>query len=317
MTIEIPAPGVNPNGYFCSQCKTPDDQPKKIPTNTIHGHLDWLTRDPVGSERLWEHKALSFFQCQRYEKAEELPLDHLYQTCLYSHGLQLLQPELKDASLLIKNKNSAQYLEYELTYDIEAKQAHIHRLIISNGDMPATIKKIKEVDAILIDPVGKCIEKFLEVEPYRKNPELELPARPYPYGTDFPCNYCLWGKKCWEGYEDELPRLEENVYADQEASDMVRYERELAVEESDVIKKRKEVRDKIKVWLMNHKAKSGIAGEYGIALQIIPRKGYTVESTTYEKLTVKKLEPEVLERHQKVFLKKKEQEKSGELKEGI
>ena len=192
MAVEIPAPGINLSGFYCSICAKP------VEPELIHGHIDGLLTDPIQRDALLEHKALNRFGCQRIESGV-VPMDYFTQACLYSAGLQRVQPALTTILLLIKNKDTAQYLEYEMTYREATDQLIVHRLIISYGDLPA---QTRDMELVIESPVAKALEKFRLVE--ESSARHELPSRPFPLNTTFPCGYCPFEGPCWASYEEEF-----------------------------------------------------------------------------------------------------------------
>jgi len=178
MPVDLPAPGVNKSGHFCRSCK------KDIPPETIHGHIDWIATDPLMNDWLVEHKALSMFGSQRCEK--EFPMDYLTQASIYSASLQRIQPDLHRVILIIKNKNTAQYIEFECDYDASLDCLTIHRRIISRGDAPADVHKIEEK---IENIVGDALLKFKAIDELALN--HKIPPRQYDRDRDWHCGYCL------------------------------------------------------------------------------------------------------------------------------
>lgn len=286
MPVDLPAPGINPNGFHCGICE------KAVSGGVIHGHIDWIVQPPVGDEYLVEHKALSHFGCQRIEKGE-LPLDYLVQACIYSAALQRVQPDLRLVNLLIKNKNTAQYIEFEMVYDAAVDSLLIQQRITSHGDSPAEILNLMEV---IEKPVGQAIEKFREIE--SRIDSKTLPKRPFEYGTDFPCGYCRWGKTCWENYDQEFAALSTDVALSDEIATAARFYKELGAQESEIKEQRKEINSTIKAALRNMDAKAGKAGEYLIELKRFLKKEFTVPASMQEKLTIIKLKGDTDGLHQ-------------------
>ena len=94
----------------------------KLTTMTINGvevggHIDGLITDPDGNDMLWEHKAINHFTFQAYETGDLIPYDYITQCCMYIVGLEKDTGKWLPALLMIKNKNTSQYLEYHIEYD--------------------------------------------------------------------------------------------------------------------------------------------------------------------------------------------------------
>lgn len=256
MAVELRAPGLNAAGYDCPHCGA------AVPPETLHGHLDWIQSDPLGRDTGVEHKAINHFTFQRYEKGE-IPWDYVVQTCCYAAGAQRVNPELRDWVLVIKNKNTAQYLEWRLRYDGPTDQCSILDRVQSQGDAPALIE---QVNHYLQHPVGKALEKFRVVETYRT--ENRLPPRPFELGTAFPCSYCAFAGPCWEGYEQELGSLTSDVQLDAQVEDLARLSLELGGHISAMTKERDEARDAIKALLRAQDLKGGLTPSYVITRSV-------------------------------------------------
>lgn len=273
MPVDIPVSGLNPEGFYCSVCE------QEIAPGLLHGHLDAIVQDPLGRDWMWEHKAFTEIGYSRLEK--ELPLDNLAQSACYSRGVQLLQPGLDRVLLTVKNKNHAQYMDFECTYEMEADVMVVHKRIRSNGDLPAIVETLNHrIEGIF----AATVAKFMEVDRYAA--KKTLPKRPYPFGTNFPCGWCLYAGMCWEGYEGEVNALSSDVALNQEAADAVRFERELRADMGRIKKQREEVQASLLKMLETAGAKSGRAGEY-LLEWVIEHKSYVIKSmvppNAYEK----------------------------------
>lgn|SRR5574341_500245 len=288
MAVDIPAPGVNHAGHWCRLCK------RQIEAEIIHGHIDGLLTDPLGRDTLVEHKALSFYGCHRIENGE-LPLDYFTQACLYSAGLQRIQPALKAVLVLIKNKNTAQYLEYELTYDAETDRATIHRLTMSRGDLPA---ETRPMELTLDRPVLSAMEKFRAVQAAAE--VQALPARPFALGTPFPCGYCVFEVTCWAGYEEEFEALADDAVLDEELESLAKYYLEVSSHASTMEQEKEDLRAQIRAALDAKQIRGGRVGPYVIQVALrekvswdparIPEAVQAVAKRmkSYEVLTIRK-----------------------------
>lgn len=183
-------PFLSPEPRWCNVCK------KSIPGNILHGHIDGILQDKETNEELmYEHKAINHFTFNRYWNGT-LPIDYLTQSCLYFKGLKALIPNMKKGVLLIKNKNTSQYIDYMFTYDEERDICTITEIEHSNGDPIKT-------DQIIIEHIlSDVADKFYGV--YQHVQDKTLPERPYLPGTEFPCGYCNWEPSCWDGFEGEM-----------------------------------------------------------------------------------------------------------------
>ena len=260
MTIDIPAQHINRTGHWCKLCA------KDIKAEVLHGHLDFIVQGPLGKEWLVEHKAINHFSFERL-KEKELPLDYLAQAALYSLGLQLIQPSLTAMLLLIKNKNTSQYLEFECEYQKEKDSLRIHRRIASFGDAPA---KANLLEQEIPDIVMATFTKFRDIENFAS--ERYLPLRPYPPNTEYPCGYCNWAMPCWDEYVKEINALETDVSLSEELETTARYYKELGAQESEIKKERDQLKEILKEALLDRGARTGKVGNYTVTLSAFTRQ---------------------------------------------
>lgn len=162
---------------------------------TIRGRIDGILTDLAGVDRLLEHKAINHFTFERYS-SEEFPMDYLTQTVFYFVGLSKIQPEIHEGILLIKNKNTSQYLEFFLDYDILGDILRVVEVIRSDG--------IRRGGEEFKGLYRQAIERFEEVEKHRQN--KTLPPRQYEPG-DWHCSYCSFEEMCNFSTEEEFTSL--------------------------------------------------------------------------------------------------------------
>lgn len=154
------------------------------PGLVFKGHIDGIITDMLGVDRLYEHKAINHFSFQRYLNGE-IPRDWITQGCLYLKGLQKVNPDITEMVLMVKNKNTAQYIDYRIA--LKDDVASIVEVETSTGD---EIKIERPLENVLRD----VAIRFMEVE---RNKQMQIiPARPYPIDTTFPCGYCSWEFTC-------------------------------------------------------------------------------------------------------------------------
>ena len=227
----------------------------------MQGHIDGIISDSTGREFHYEHKALNHFSFQRYW-AGALPLDYITQCYLYVFGLQKVQPDITDSILLIKNKNTAQFMEFYLKHDTEKDKSIILERILSTGERI-------EMNEILKDIKKDVIEKFLEVrERVRKS---ILPTRPFSRPEDYPCAYCGWVGICWESYEEEIESREEDALLPDDMLQILARYREIARTETFLKKEKAELRTDILKRLEELSVKQGEVGAYRVKLSVSKR----------------------------------------------
>lgn len=246
---------------------------------TLKGHIDFLVTDPTPKDRLCEHKAINHFTFQRFLEPECLPLDYLTQCAIYLAGLNHVNPDILTAILLIKNKNTSQYLEWVMDYNPEADILRIdgHTNTISDVKTALNI----EIPNIVTD----AYQKFLDVDRYIK--EETLPKRPWADpADDWRCSYCGWSERCWSGWEAEVEALG-SARLPQLEDDVSRY---FAIKEQRLTldKEEKALKKSFKSALAQSGASQATAGGYVLTNVLQRRKEFTVAETSFLKLDIKK-----------------------------
>jgi len=211
------------------------------------GLIDGIITDFEGVDRLLEHKAVSHFSFQRLWDGP-LPMDYLTQVAIYLDGLQKVNPEIEEAILLIKNKNTAAYVEYRVRFVWDA--VGVIEMVNSQGEH-------KEPDVLIPDIYQNAIDRFEEV--LSRIAEKRLPKRQYEM-DDWHCEYCGWFGKCWENYEEEFDQMAVDIVLDDGTAELCRRYKELgeASKEKDVIAKT------LKNLLNEKDARKARAGEFFI-----------------------------------------------------
>lgn len=264
----------------------------KCRTPMSEGSIDGILTDLTGKDIHYEHKAINHFTYQKYCNGE-LPMDYLTQCSVYIDALQRNDnPELKEGILLIKNKNTAQYMEFQHEYNLFEDKLTVHQAITSTGD-------IIKLNIELPNIVQNACDKFNQVLDYID--KKTLPKRQYHINDDWQCSYCQWGKTCWDGYENEFNELQTDTDLPNELADMVRYYKELGAQKKDIESEYDDLKQKVKDLMISVNARQGRAGEYFIKLSLVKQRRIDKELLTpaeilrstkesfYEKLTVKNL----------------------------
>jgi hypothetical protein len=231
--------------WYCTLCK------KELPGNQFHGHIDGIITDILDQDRLWEHKAINHFAFQRYMDGE-YPLDYLTQCATYVRGLANYQIDLRQGNLLIKNKNTSQYLEYLFSYQVETDLLVVEQVISSIGD---------EAVGHVIPGGGKefsglfqaALKRFETIEGHRK--AKTLPKRQFPLGS-WQCEYCTQGERCWSGYEEEFEAMGE-VELDEASIEVVRAYYDIWARCKELEEQKESLNESIKGLLKAKDAKKG------------------------------------------------------------
>lgn len=246
----------------------------RVETPVGPGNIDGIITDLLGVDRLWEHKAINCYTFERIWKGS-FPLDYFTQCALYVKGLQKVNPAINEALLLVKNKNTAQYMEFLLRYDGGKDTIRIVEMVRSDGERQAPEF---EYPGIIED----TLTKFAEVERHRA--ANTIPPRPFELGNEFPCSYCLWNRTCWQGFADEfnaLPKGEELGIVE-----LVSRFQAVKGEAEEAEKEKKGLREQILGKLSQLGVSGGRAGQYVIEAKVTKRAGFTVEPSEYIKLNV-------------------------------
>ncbi len=219
------------------------------------GHIDFLFTGIDGIDRLCEHKAINHFTFQKYWDGE-IPQDYIAQTCIYMDALRDINPDILEGILLVKNKNTAAYLEFLVHY--EGIDYFIINRINSQGET-------KQMNKTLSNIIQESCAKFNAIEDFisRKT----LPKRPFDI-DNWHCNYCGWGSICWTGYDKEFLELRTDALLPSEVADMVRYYKELGAQQKDMKGEYESLRDKIRAVMKDNNAREGRAGEYFCRLKL-------------------------------------------------
>ena len=158
---------------------------------TIHGHIDGIVTDLFGIDRLLEIKAIEHFTFQRFADGA-YPTNYFTQVVFYLVGLLALNPELREAILLIKNKNQSAFLEYRLRYHVDEDRLTILEMTHSNGTHTFP-------NQVFIGLYRQALSRFTVLETHRN--AGTLPARPYEDQHNYHCDYCPFRKLCWDNFQ--------------------------------------------------------------------------------------------------------------------
>jgi CRISPR/Cas system-associated exonuclease Cas4 (RecB family) len=185
--------------YRCSVCTAAQRQPVLIPATTLHGHIDALARDLFAIDRLIEHKGFVSHIFKRLWDQDKEPLDNFTQAVLYFRGLKEKGLAVDEGALLIKNKDTGAYLEFELRYDYEQD-------ILSVPVMTRSPHEREEINRSYQGLFRATIEKFRRVNVHTVTETLPDRLKD---PNDVRCDYCPFQDICWEGFV--RPPLTEHI----------------------------------------------------------------------------------------------------------
>jgi len=230
---------------FCKLCE------KEIAGNIVHGHTDGIITDILMNDSIWEHKALNHFTFEMYWKGDKYPLDYITQGCLYKKGVSKVNPHVKNICLNIKNKNTSQMIDYVIEYDIETDIAKVVEVEHSNG-------KKKYPDFVYENVIAIARQRFIEIEDFRSR--NELPEREFDR-EEWQCDYCFYGEKCWEGYEQEFNTMTEDATLEGSIIELCSFYLEQVNYEKDAKSHKEELNAKIKDILRSQNIRKGKTGQ--------------------------------------------------------
>lgn len=225
------------------------------------GHIDGIITDLLGDDRLLEIKAVNHFTFQRYQKGH-WPLDYLTQTALYVEGLQRLNPAITQGLLFIKNKNNAAYMEVLVSYTSQTDTLQILNIISSDGDGTARSGLFVENITRMAGEKMRAIQHLAKIK--------KLPERPYAFGSDFPCSYCQWAKKCWDGYDTKGEAVDMQLRPEFESRAELYWE--LTKQIGDLVKEKDALREEMKLSLDKENITGGNTDHYDISLTFQERE---------------------------------------------
>jgi hypothetical protein len=246
--------------WTCKVCN------KIVKSENCHGHIDGVVTDLLGVDRLYEHKAINHFTFNRIWTGA-WPADYIAQCGIYIKGIRALNPTINECILLIKNKNTSQYIELLLHYDPDVDSITILKVLRSD-------KQEYEPNFTFHKVIESSLKKFEQVEENRKKylKTSYLPARPFLDQEEYPCSYCRFKEICWEGFEEEFQKFQESVALNGTHTKMAAQYHELTQAENEIKKQKEEIKDRLKADLHANGIKSGIAGFYVISLSLQKRQ---------------------------------------------
>jgi len=261
-----------------SAYKFHSDQMKvNLPDPLSTGSIDGIITDTIvtGFDYLYEHKGISHFSFQNYWNGNELPLDYFSQVALYSWGLMREIDTLNGFCLLMKNKNTAQYMEYLGKYDKEKDVLSVNEKVHSG--QPEKI----ELNIELKDIIKNCVDKFNKVENYVEC--KTLPKRQYDM-DHWRCQYCGWYETCYENYREELESMEDNFPLPAEISWKLDDKKEVGKIRLSKEKEEKKLQAEIKKYMKQNDLKHCYGQNYQAELKLFKRG-----DSEYERLMIKKV----------------------------
>ncbi|MEW6482873.1 MAG: hypothetical protein AB1397_07785 [bacterium] len=227
----------------------------------LKGKIDGILQDLEGKEYLLEHKAINHFSWQEQAKGNP-DVNNLAQCAIYLRGLKEISG-ITEGILLVKNKNTAQYLEFTLSYDYLKDCLKVNQMFVSTKGM-----KPIEINRDYPDIVKNSFKKFQEVEDYAE--KKTIPKRQYKRDS-WHCDilYCPFSELCWENYQKEFEELATGVDLTEELEILCGYYLETDMHLKEIEKENKKLKENIKLVLQNKGVREGIAGKYIITNKLI------------------------------------------------
>lgn len=249
------APNTHP-GYLCGVCG------ERVEADAVHGHIDAIVTGIDGVDRLLEHKTCSRFSFQRWSTGYEFPMAYVTQAALYIYGLRLVGHDVsRDGIILIKCKDTSQYMEIHVRAPTRIGEGEepteITKLVIMDQETPVEIPVVPEQQK---HPqlLQRNIERWQEIAKYRD--AKVLPDRPHTWGS-WQCDYCPFGKTCWEGYSEAAKAAARAATAPTKLTgadaDLVRASEAAAAAASEAKRVADKLKEDVKVMLMNKGIRAG------------------------------------------------------------
>ena len=235
---------------------------KLSPTLKIPGSIDGIITDLTGYDRVLELKHINHFSFERYRNQKALPLDYITQCCLYIKGCSEFNPDIREALLLLKNKNTAAYLEYVIRFDYETDTALVRTMTGSQGEDI-------ELDKELLGVFSGVRDRFEAVEKYAK--EKRLPIRPYE-PSDWQCEYCSWASECYKNYVKEYEDKEIGINLGPSIIEDIKLYTANKQEIAGLKKVQDELSLNIKNAMREQNARKGIADKFEVNIRLQERK---------------------------------------------
>lgn len=265
MHVNIPMIGME---YLPERvCRTPiggRECNHKIPLGSIPAHIDGLLQMPMGGEWAYEHKAINHFTFKSMWDEGNYPEDYFYQMGLYMRGLEphIGRNWVVDGLLLIKNKNTAQYMEFIVEYDAMLDIMRVKEKRTSTGD-------VAEINFEIHDLCATASAKFNSV--FQAVTDNVAPPRMYTL-SDWQCDYCPWNGVCWENYEREFLALKTSVMLENEYGTALDYLTELKTQRKAIEKEEATIKDSLLTQLKELNVREGKAGTYFVQRKLRKRK---------------------------------------------
>ncbi|MCK4614353.1 MAG: hypothetical protein KAU14_06090 [Thermoplasmata archaeon] len=228
---------------------------------TLTGHIDGIIMDLLRVDRLWEHKSINHFTFERIWNGK-FPYDYITQVCLYIRGVQAVNPDITEGLLLIKNKNTSQFLELLIRYQADKDTATVVETVRSTGER-------KDIGEEIPGVTHAAFEKFAAVQKHVDTGTL--PDRQYDR-DHWRCCYCGHLELCWADYEKEFEQLAESAELNQEIADLCAYYLETNMHFKEMEKEQNSLKEQIKSLLEEKAVRRGKAGPYLIERKLQKRE---------------------------------------------
>lgn len=253
MHVDIPMPGME--WMPPRVCQVPlGGKPcgHSVPRGNIGAHLDGLLQEPMLDEWHYEHKALNHFTYKSMWEEANYPVDYFVQCALYDRGLVKIMPDLLGTVLLIKNKNTAQYMEFLMRYDFDNDRLTVFRKTTSSGDT-------QDINYVMENVATGASQRFNIV--HDAFLASVAPPRKYEIG-DWQCDYCLWNGVCWGDYEREFLELRVGTTLPDDIANTLNYLAEMRAERRRIETEESRVKKELIEIMKTAYTREARAGEY-------------------------------------------------------
>jgi hypothetical protein len=254
LPVDFPLPRPLGAERYCRQCS------QMIPNTVLHGHIDGIFTDLLGTNRLLEHKAVSMFTFDDL-LAGHPPLDYLTQGCIYLGALQHSTRSCVEGLLLVKNKNTSAYCEFRFTYDANIDRCHVVQMVASE-------RIDRTLDLNFDHLITNALAKFDDVEAHAT--AGTLPPRPY-RADHWRCQYCRFSNRCWGGYPAEVEARDATATLDPTVAPLLAQYAEAVTMKHLGEATTKRLRLEILRALETHHTKTGLADGYRATVSVSER----------------------------------------------
>lgn len=250
-----------------------EDCAEYVPKGNLAGHIDCLVTAPDGKIWLVDHKAISTYAFEKYQKGL-INFDYMSQLSGYVLGAYKMKMQLEGCILLCKNKNNSAYLDVIFHYDPISDIWEFDKIV----NMDKSQVKVDDSLKIRKGFLKGVANKFQQIHDYTNS--KTIPLRPYTQ-DNWHCSplYCDYAVMCWEGYEDEFLKQKTDLEFNEEWAGIINNIKENKFIISTKKKAIETEEDKVIKFMQSSLARTGKAGKYIVERKML-KAGESLKITT-------------------------------------